>query len=169
MPHDILEFRRHLRRRRDTLQRGKAFWRCQLYAALLLRRLAYDKPVSVARCTIGISNSNIYFEYYVTPSGAAIGTQRCCLASTLRIGATGVARAARYSRVLQTSPASPRYPPTWQGFLALPAICSAAASALGIRQACLCCTIGISNSNICLLYTSPSPRDLSTSRMPSSA
>ena len=26
-----------------------------------------------------------------------------------------------------------------------------------------------SNSSICLLYTSPSPRDLSTSRMPSSA
>ena len=25
------------------------------------------------------------------------------------------------------------------------------------------------NDNICLLYTSPSPRDLSTSRMPSSA
>ena len=25
------------------------------------------------------------------------------------------------------------------------------------------------NNNICLLYTSPSPRDLSTSRMPSSA
>ena len=30
-------------------------------------------------------------------------------------------------------------------------------------------TIDPSNSNICLLYTSPSPRDLSTSRMPSSA
>ena len=29
-------------------------------------------------------------------------------------------------------------------------------------------TIGV-NNNICLLYTSPSPRDLSTSRMPSSA
>ena len=28
---------------------------------------------------------------------------------------------------------------------------------------------GISNLSICLLYTSPSPRDLSTSRMPSSA
>ena len=27
----------------------------------------------------------------------------------------------------------------------------------------------IGNSNVCLLYTSPSPRDLSTSRMPSSA
>ena len=27
----------------------------------------------------------------------------------------------------------------------------------------------LSNSNPCLLYTSPSPRDLSTSRMPSSA
>ena len=27
----------------------------------------------------------------------------------------------------------------------------------------------IANSNLCLLYTSPSPRDLSTSRMPSSA
>ena len=27
----------------------------------------------------------------------------------------------------------------------------------------------IGNPNICLLYTSPSPRDLSTSRMPSSA
>ena len=29
--------------------------------------------------------------------------------------------------------------------------------------------IDISNSSPCLLYTSPSPRDLSTSRMPSSA
>ena len=27
----------------------------------------------------------------------------------------------------------------------------------------------IEKSNVCLLYTSPSPRDLSTSRMPSSA
>ena len=27
----------------------------------------------------------------------------------------------------------------------------------------------IQSANICLLYTSPSPRDLSTSRMPSSA
>ena len=30
-------------------------------------------------------------------------------------------------------------------------------------------TISYGNSNACLLYTSPSPRDLSTSRMPSSA
>ena len=30
-------------------------------------------------------------------------------------------------------------------------------------------TAGVGNVNICLLYTSPSPRDLSTSRMPSSA
>ena len=29
--------------------------------------------------------------------------------------------------------------------------------------------VGQKNRNICLLYTSPSPRDLSTSRMPSSA
>ena len=29
--------------------------------------------------------------------------------------------------------------------------------------------VGDSASNVCLLYTSPSPRDLSTSRMPSSA
>ena len=29
--------------------------------------------------------------------------------------------------------------------------------------------IGIGSNRICLLYTSPSPRDLSTSRMPSSA
>ena len=29
--------------------------------------------------------------------------------------------------------------------------------------------IKVPDSNICLLYTSPSPRDLSTSRMPSSA
>ena len=29
--------------------------------------------------------------------------------------------------------------------------------------------IGIAQSGSCLLYTSPSPRDLSTSRMPSSA
>ena len=28
---------------------------------------------------------------------------------------------------------------------------------------------GLGKSHICLLYTSPSPRDLSTSRMPSSA
>ena len=28
---------------------------------------------------------------------------------------------------------------------------------------------GVSGNKICLLYTSPSPRDLSTSRMPSSA
>ena len=27
----------------------------------------------------------------------------------------------------------------------------------------------VESSNVCLLYTSPSPRDLSTSRMPSSA
>ena len=27
----------------------------------------------------------------------------------------------------------------------------------------------VANTNICLLYTSPSPRDLSSSRMPSSA
>ena len=64
--------------------------------------------------------------------------QRCCLASTLRIRATGVGRAARYARLSQVSPALPRYPPTSQGFLALPAICSAAASAVGLRQACLC-------------------------------
>ena len=30
-------------------------------------------------------------------------------------------------------------------------------------------TFGFGFNNICLLYTSPSPRDLSTSRMPSSA
>ena len=85
--------------------------------------------------------------------------------STLRIGATGVARAARYSRVSQTSPASPRYPPTWQGFLALPAICSVAASALGLRQACLCCTIGISNSNIYFeYYVTPSGAAIGTQR-----
>ena len=30
-------------------------------------------------------------------------------------------------------------------------------------------TLGIQDVDICLLYTSPSPRDLSTSRMPSSA
>ena len=30
-------------------------------------------------------------------------------------------------------------------------------------------TLGVARSNVCLLYTSPSPRDLSTSRMPSSA
>ena len=29
--------------------------------------------------------------------------------------------------------------------------------------------VGVVDSNNCLLYTSPSPRDLSTSRMPSSA
>ena len=29
--------------------------------------------------------------------------------------------------------------------------------------------LGIDQQDICLLYTSPSPRDLSTSRMPSSA
>ena len=29
--------------------------------------------------------------------------------------------------------------------------------------------LGIANAHSCLLYTSPSPRDLSTSRMPSSA
>ena len=29
--------------------------------------------------------------------------------------------------------------------------------------------VSFANNNICLLYTSPSPRDLSTSRMPSSA
>ena len=32
-----------------------------------------------------------------------------------------------------------------------------------------CCALPIIIYNICLLYTSPSPRDLSTSRMPSSA
>ena len=32
-----------------------------------------------------------------------------------------------------------------------------------------CCTSGNAKAVICLLYTSPSPRDLSTSRMPSSA
>ena len=31
------------------------------------------------------------------------------------------------------------------------------------------CKTGPANSRVCLLYTSPSPRDLSTSRMPSSA
>ena len=30
-------------------------------------------------------------------------------------------------------------------------------------------SMGVDPNNICLLYTSPSPRDLSTSRMPSSA
>ena len=33
-----------------------------------------------------------------------------------------------------------------------------------LNNGCLCCTV-----RGCLLYTSPSPRDLSTSRMPSSA
>ena len=65
MPRDILEFRRHLRRRRDALQRGKAFWRCQLHAALLFRRLAYDKPATVARYIyFKISKLFIYFEYF---------------------------------------------------------------------------------------------------------
>ena len=30
-------------------------------------------------------------------------------------------------------------------------------------------SIGVAHHKVCLLYTSPSPRDLSTSRMPSSA
>ena len=30
-------------------------------------------------------------------------------------------------------------------------------------------SIGLAHHKVCLLYTSPSPRDLSTSRMPSSA
>ena len=33
----------------------------------------------------------------------------------------------------------------------------------------VCYTLGITEASPCLLYTSPSPRDLSTSRMPSSA
>jgi len=32
-----------------------------------------------------------------------------------------------------------------------------------------CCKVGLESLETCLLYTSPSPRDLSTSRMPSSA
>ena len=36
-------------------------------------------------------------------------------------------------------------------------------------QGLLSIPVGASTSKICLLYTSPSPRDLSTSRMPSSA
>ena len=80
-----------------------------------------------------ISKLFIYFEYYVTPSGAASGIQRCCLASTLRIRVTGVARAARYSRVLQASPASLGIPSSGTGFLAWPAICIAAVSAVGLR------------------------------------
>ena len=34
---------------------------------------------------------------------------------------------------------------------------------------CMDCGIPFCNNGCCLLYTSPSPRDLSTSRMPSSA
>ena len=38
-----------------------------------------------------------------------------------------------------------------------------------IRQHDYIVNIGVAGGNACLLYTSPSPRDLSTSRMPSSA
>ena len=41
---------------------------------------------------------------------------------------------------------------------------------LDIEAACGgCCACATCHLYICLLYTSPSPRDLSTSRMPSSA
>ena len=38
-----------------------------------------------------------------------------------------------------------------------------------LRREALAERISLMQDNICLLYTSPSPRDLSTSRMPSSA
>ena len=58
---------------------------------------------------------------------------------------TGVARAVRYSRVSQASPASPGITPACLVVLALPAICSAAVSAVCLRRGCLCLTRFILN------------------------
>ena len=44
-----------------------------------------------------------------------------------------------------------------------------AADHFGVSYATACKRIDSYKSSSCLLYTSPSPRDLSTSRMPSSA
>ena len=47
------------------------------------------------------------------------------------------------------------------------AACRFAISILNASQ--VDCTVPVTDAHTCLLYTSPSPRDLSTSRMPSSA
>ena len=43
------------------------------------------------------------------------------------------------------------------------------ATLISTLEPCTMCAGAALNARICLLYTSPSPRDLSTSRMPSSA
>ena len=48
---------------------------------------------------------------------------------------------------------------------ALGSACTAASQG----QSVICPKAGVTSVGLCLLYTSPSPRDLSTSRMPSSA
>ena len=42
-------------------------------------------------------------------------------------------------------------------------------SAVFTQNKCCAAPVTLAKANFCLLYTSPSPRDLSTSRMPSSA
>ena len=68
-----------------------------------------------------------------------------------------------------------------RGEFLIPKLCGIASSAIdeiGVWdtlneidvKGCICTVVtNMSDEEICLLYTSPSPRDLSTSRMPSSA
>ena len=50
-------------------------------------------------------------------------------------------------------------------------IASKQGNQIALANGCVCCSIGddLMRSFICLLYTSPSPRDRTRSRMPSSA
>ena len=58
---------------------------------------------------------------------------------------------------------------TIAAFVATPNISIAQDSALVLEEVVVTATKKEENVQDCLLYTSPSPRDLSTSRMPSSA
>ena len=150
VPHDVLEFYRHLRRRRGHPPAGLVVlaWPAICSAAVSavgLRRGGLRRTILISKiCFFFI------FKYYFIPSGPASGIQRRCLASTLRISATGVARAARYFRVSQASPASLGIPSSVARVLALPAICSAAVSAVGLRRACLRRTIFIEINKLIL-------------------
>ena len=155
MPHDILEFYRHLRRRRGYPLAGLAIlaWPAICSAAVSaggLRRGGLHRTILIKKINLFMN-----FKYYFIPSAPASGIQRRCLASTLMISATGIARAARYFRVSQAYPASPGIPSSVARVPALPAICSAAVSALGLRRACLRRTIfiEIKKKIIILLYT----------------
>ena len=92
----------------------------------------------------------IYFEYDFIPSGAAGGIQRCCLASTLRISDTGVGRPHDILEFRGHLRRSRGFPSAWMVGLALPAVCSAAVSAVCLRRSCFSARYIFKNS---CLYT----------------